>query len=97
MWKSILCGRHFGFWSFLENLLVRFGLRIRKLDSGGPERVVDQEAVDVVPSDFARIPGNVPPPRHWLDNRGNTRGCVACETRKGHHNKECLERYREWV
>ena len=58
---------------------------------------VDQSPVEVVPGDFARLPDRVPPPRHWVDKHGPTRGCISCEKRKGQHSKACYERYSEWL
>ena len=51
------------------------GKFICAVDSVGPAPAVqDQEPVEIVSEDFARLPDNMQPPRHWIDAHGQTDG-----------------------
>ena len=74
------------------------GRFISAVDSVGPAPAVqDQEPVEIVSEDFARLPDDVQPPRHWIDAHGQTDGCSSCATRRGRHSKKCCERYWNWI
>ena len=60
------------------------GRFLRAVDSAGPApAILDQEPIEIVPEDFARLPDKVQPPRHWIDAHGRTEGCSSCATRQG--------------
>ena len=42
--------------------------------------------MEVVPSDFMKLPGRVPPPKSWIDAEGKTPGCKACDSGNGKHS-----------
>ena len=74
------------------------GRFLRAVDFVGPApAVMDQESVEIVPEDFARLPDKVQPLRHWIDAHGRTDGCSSCATRQGRHSKKCCERYWNWI
>ena len=74
------------------------GRFLRAVDSAGPApAILDQEPIEIVPEDFARLPDKVQPPRHWIDAHGRTEGCSSCATRQGRHSKKCCERYWTWL
>ena len=55
------------------------GRFLRAVDSAGPApAILDQEPIEIVPEDFARLPDKVQPPRHWIDAHGRTEGCSSC-------------------
>ena len=53
--------------------------------------------MEVVPSDFMKLPGRIPPPRSWVDSAGKTPGWKACDSGKGKHSVACQARYSEWL
>ena len=59
--------------------------------------LVDQAPIEILPEEFARLPDQVQPPRHWVDAHGRTEGCSSCATRQGRHSKKCCERYWNWI
>ena len=64
----------------------------------GPQRKIeDHSPVEVVPSDFMKLPGKIPPPRSWVEAAGKTPGCKACDSGKGKHSVACHARYSEWL
>ena len=74
------------------------GRFICEVDSVGPAPAVqDQEPVEIVSEDFARLPDDVQPPRHWIDAHGQTDGCSSCANRRGRHSNKCCERYWNWI
>ena len=73
------------------------GRFVHATEAGPAPAVRDQEAVEIIPEDFARLPDNVQPPRHWIDAHGRTEGCSSCSNRSGRHSKKCVERYQTWL
>ena len=79
---------------FPDELIQRFVISTHD----GPQRKIeDYSPVEVVPSDFMKLPGRIPPPRSWVDSAGKTRGCKACDSGKGKHSVACQARYSEWL
>ena len=54
-------------WNWLEGSCVQWTL----LDLH--PAILDQEPIEIVPEDFARLPDKVQPPRHWIDAHGTDR------------------------
>eukprot|EP00435_Cladocopium_sp_Y103_P042348 s2111_g11.t1 len=73
------------------------GRFVHATEAGPAPAVRDQETVEIIPEDFARLPDNLQPPRHWIDAHGRTEGCSSCATRSGRHSKKCVERYHAWL
>eukprot|EP00435_Cladocopium_sp_Y103_P054350 s1283_g17.t1 len=73
------------------------GRFVHATETGPAPAVRDQEAVEIIPEDFARLPDNVQPPRHWIDAHERTEGCSSCSNRSGRHSKKCVERYQAWL
>eukprot|EP00435_Cladocopium_sp_Y103_P006153 s4710_g2.t1 len=67
-----------------QDLIERF---VQHTGSGDRPALVDQAPIEVLPEDLARLPDNVQPPRHWVDQYGQTEGCRSCATRQGRHSK----------
>ena len=65
--------------------------------SGDRPSLVDQAPLAILPEDFARLPDQVQPLRHWVDAHGGTEGCSSCATRQGRYSKKCCERYWNWI
>ena len=64
---------------------------------GVPRKIEDKSPVEVVPSDFMKLPGRFPPPKSWVDAEGKTPGCKACDSGKGKHSVACQTRYSKWL
>ena len=62
---------------FPPDLIQRFVISTR---DGVPRKIEDRSPVEVVPSDFMKLPGRVPPPKSWVDAEGKTPGCKACDS-----------------
>ena len=77
-----------------QDLIERF---VCHSGSGDHPSLVDQAPIEILPEDFARLPDQVQPPRHWVDAHGRTEGCSSCATRQGRHSKKCCERYWNWI
>ena len=77
-----------------QDLIERF---VCHLGSGDRPSLVDQAPIEILSEDFARLPDQVQPPRHWVDAHGRTEGCSSCATRQGRHSKKCCERYWNWI
>ena len=65
-----------------QDLIERF---VCHSGSGDRPSLVDQASLEILPDDFARLPDQVQPPRHWVDAHGRTEGCSSCATRQGRH------------
>ena len=78
---------------FPDELIQRFVVSTHD----GPRKIEDYSPVEVVPSDFMKLPGRIPPPRSWVDAAGKTPGCKACDSGKGKHSVACQARYSEWL
>ena len=77
-----------------QDLIERF---VCHSGSGDHPSLVDQAPIEILPEEFARLPDQVQPPRHWVDAHGRTEGCSSCATRQGRHSKKCCERYWNWI
>ena len=77
-----------------QDLIERF---VCHPGSGDHPSLVDQAPIEILPEDFARLPDQAQPPRHWVDAHGRTEGCSSCVTRQGRHSKKCCERYWNWI
>ena len=75
-----------------QDLIERF---VCHSGSGDHPSLVDQAPIEILPEEFARLPDQVQPPRHWVDAHGRTEGCSSCATRR--HSKKCCERYWNWI
>ena len=53
---------------FPPDLIQRFVVSTE----GVPRMIEDKSPVEVVPSDFMKLPGRVPPPKSWVDAEGKT-------------------------
>ena len=78
---------------FPPDLIQRFVVSTE----GVPRMIEDKSPVEVVPSDFMKLPGRVPPPKSWVDAEGKTPGCKACDSGKGKHSVACQTRYSKWL
>ena len=78
---------------FPPDLIQRFVVSTE----GVPRMIEDKSPVEVVPSDFMKLPGRVPPPKSWVDAEGKTPGCKACDSGKGKHSVACHTRYSKWL
>ena len=78
---------------FPDELIQRFVVSTHD----GPRKIEDYSPVEVVCSDFMKLPGRIPPPRSWVDAAGKTPGCKACDSGKGKHSVACQARYSEWL
>ena len=58
-----------------QDLIERF---VCHSGSGDRPSLVDQAPIEILPEDFARLPDQVQPPRHWVDAHGRTEGCSSC-------------------
>ena len=67
-----------------QDLIERF---VCHSGSGDHPSLVDQAPIEILPEEFARLPDQVQPPRHWVDAHGRTEGCSSCATRQGRHSK----------
>ena len=56
---------------------------------------MDQEPVEIVPEDFARLPDKVQPPKHWIDAHGRTESCSSCATR--HTPRSAMSAIGIWI
>ena len=79
---------------FPDELIQRF---VVSTHDGPQRKIEDYSPVEVVPSDFMKLPGRIPPPRSWVDSAGKTPGCRACDSGKGKHSVACQARYSEWL
>ena len=79
---------------FPPDLIQRF---VVSTPEGVPRKIEDKSPVEVVPSDFMKLPGRVPPPKSWVDAEGKTPGCKACDSGKGKHSVACQTRYSKWL
>ena len=79
---------------FPDELIQRF---VVSTHDGPQRKIEDYSPVEVVPSDFMKLPGRIPPPRSWVDAAGKTPGCKACDSGKGKHSVACQARYSEWL
>ena len=79
---------------FPDELIQRF---VVSTHDGPQRKIEDYSPVEVVPSDFMKLPGRIPPPRSWVDAAGKTLGCKACDSGKGKHSVACQARYSEWL
>ena len=79
---------------FPPDLIERF---VVSTPEGVPRKIEDKSPVEVVPSDFMKLPGRVPPPKSWIDAEGKTPGCKACDSGKGKHSVACQTRYSKWL
>ena len=79
---------------FPDELIQRF---VVSTHDGPQRKIEDYSPVEVVPSDFMKLPGRIPPPRSWVDSAGKTPGCKACDSGKGKHSVACQARYSEWL
>ena len=79
---------------FPDELIQRF---VVPTHDGPQRKIEDYSPVEVVPSDFMKLPGRIPPPRSWVDSAGKTPGCKACDSGKGKHSVACQARYSEWL
>ena len=61
-----------------QDLIERF---VCHSGSGDHPSLVDQAPIEILPEEFARLPDQVQPPRHWVDAHGRTEGCSSCATR----------------
>ena len=74
---------------FPDELIQRF---VVSTHDGPQRKIEDYSPVEVVPSDFMKLPGRVPPPRSWVDSAGKTPGWKACDSGKGKHSVACQAR-----
>ena len=65
--------------------------------SGSQTKIEDHSPVEVVPSDFMKLPGRVLPPKSWMDQAGKKPGCKACDSGKGKHSVARQTRYSKWL
>ena len=80
---------------FPDELIQRF---VVSTLHDGPRKIEDYSPVEVVPSDFMKLPGRIPPPRSWVDAAGKTPGCKALvDSGTGMHSVACQARYSEWL
>ena len=75
-----------------QDLIERF---VCHSSSGDHPSLVDQAPIEILPEEFARLPDQVQPLRHWVDAHGRTEGCSSCATRQGPHSQKCCERWLE--
>ena len=79
---------------FPAELIQRF---VVSTPEGVQRKIEDRSPVEVVPSDFMKLPRRVPPPKSWVDEEGKTPGCKACDSGKGKHSVACHTRYSKWL